>query len=106
MYVADSENNRVQKFPSGSDSSTNAVNVAGIGGPGYGADNLIYPTGVYVDHGGNIFVADQGNNRIQKWSQAPTSISIITDIQTISLAPNPKRDILRVPRGPCHGERS
>lgn len=70
VYVCDSQNNRIRRITSEGIVST----VAGIGipgfadGPGYNA-RFNFPTGIEVDKGGNIYVADSGNNRIRKISQ-------------------------------------
>jgi sugar lactone lactonase YvrE len=88
LYVTD--NGRVQKFAAGSTSSTNGVTVAGGFSTGTAMDQLGgIPIGVYVDAQGDIYVGDQANNRIQKWSQAPAGISTISTDETISLYPNP-----------------
>ncbi|MGC8605610.1 MAG: 6-bladed beta-propeller, partial [Desulfomonilaceae bacterium] len=62
VYVADSCNNRIQKF----DNTGKFVVAYGSLGtlPGY----FQLPTGVAVDNNGNIFVADTGNNRIEKFN--------------------------------------
>src|SRR2546428_383081 len=52
------------------------VTVAGGNGNGSAANQLAFPTGVFVDASGNIFVADGNNYRIQKW--APGAIEGIT----------------------------
>lgn len=65
IYVADSANNRIQKF------DPRGVYVSTIGASGvYGWDNSHFnsPTGVAVDASGNIYVADSANDRIQKFS--------------------------------------
>src|SRR5438132_4420345 len=36
------------------------------------ANQLSYPAGVFLDATGNIFVADAGNNRIQRWAPGAT----------------------------------
>lgn len=41
--------------------------VAGIG-EGTGADELRFPSGIAVDHSGNIYIADQFNHRVQQWA--------------------------------------
>ncbi|MDD1748380.1 MAG: immunoglobulin domain-containing protein [Methanothrix sp.] len=61
VYVADTENHRIQKF----NSSGGFLNARGSLGSGLGQFN--YPGGVAVDGAGNVYVADTGNNRIQKF---------------------------------------
>ena len=79
LYVTDLYNERVQKFPAGSTSATNGVTVAGGHGNGNTFDELSWPYGIFVDTAGNIYIADQQNNRIQKWSQ-PAIVGIDTSI--------------------------
>ena len=79
IYVADSFNNRVRKIsPSGV-----ITTVAGNGTPGFSGDGgpatsaqLFAPFGVAVDASGNLFIADQYNNRVRRVS----SMGIITTI--------------------------
>jgi formylglycine-generating enzyme required for sulfatase activity len=71
FYVADNENHRIRKI----NSSGNVTTLAGSGTEGF-ADgngalaNFDTPYGVAVNGSGNIYVADFGNNRIRKISQA------------------------------------
>ena len=73
LFIADEENHRIRKV------STSGVitTVAGNGTKGYNGDGgiadsaeLYYPTGVAVDASGNLFIADQYNNRIRKVSKS------------------------------------
>jgi sugar lactone lactonase YvrE len=64
VYVADSFNHRIMKFPSGSREGTT---VAGDKGQGKEAYQLNFPSGVYVDSAGYIYVADYNNHRIQQF---------------------------------------
>jgi sugar lactone lactonase YvrE len=68
IYVADQGNNRVQQFPPNSTGATAGTTVAGKNGFGAGAAQFIFPQGLHVDGSGSVYVADQGNNRIQKWA--------------------------------------
>jgi sugar lactone lactonase YvrE len=81
LYVADLYNARVQKFPRGSTSATNGITVAGGHGTGSGFDQFSWPYGVFVDSSGYIYIADEQNNRIQRWSQ-PAIVGIDTFIYT------------------------
>jgi len=72
VYVADQANARVLKFPPGSNSSTNGMQVAGSYRLGNNASELNDPTGIYVDRHGNIYVADANNNRIQMYKADST----------------------------------
>jgi sugar lactone lactonase YvrE len=72
LYVADSANDTIRKITSGGNVST----VAGLAGnqgstDGAGTDaRFSNPRGVAVDTGGNIYVADYGNNTIRQVTAA------------------------------------
>jgi len=67
VYVADTANNRIEKFsPSGAFLQTIGSSI-----------NLKNPYGVAVDASGNILVADTGNNRIQEFNPGGTLINTI-----------------------------
>ena len=59
LYVADKDNNRVQRFPIG---QPNAVTAAGRGAPG--TIPLSQPCGVALDADGYLFIVDSEHNRI------------------------------------------
>jgi hypothetical protein len=66
LYIADYNNNRIQKW------LYNAINGTTIAGRANGtggsnATDLKNPSGVDVDSNGNIYVADFSNHRIQLW---------------------------------------
>ena len=70
LYVADSFNNRVLFYPSGSTTATQVygqlgsftTNTANLGG--ISANSLSRPFGVSLDSSGNLYVADTFNNRV------------------------------------------
>ena len=78
LYVSDCNNYRVQKFPPGSDSTTNGVTVAGGNLTGSADNQIGGPRGIYVDASGNLFVADKYNNRIMKFPAGSTSATYAT----------------------------
>jgi RHS repeat-associated protein len=61
-WVADTANNRIQKF------SPSGTFLATFGSLGSEAGKLKGPSGLAVDGFGNIWVADTGNNRVQEFS--------------------------------------
>ena len=61
VYVADTGNDRIQKFSS----DGNFINMWGT--TGNGAGQFKYPQGVAVDSSGNVYVADPGNDRISEF---------------------------------------
>lgn len=61
LYVADTKNNRIQRFAKNGD----YISSWGTFGNSTGEFNL--PTDLIVDRMGNVFVVDSGNNRIQKF---------------------------------------
>lgn len=62
VYVADTGNNRIQKF------SSAGTWLVSWGGRGTGPGLFSAPDGVAVDGAGNVYVADTSNNRIQKFT--------------------------------------
>jgi uncharacterized protein (TIGR03437 family) len=67
LYIADTANNRIRKVSNGA-----IITVAGNGGIGFSGDGgpatsaqLYNPHGVAVDSAGNVYVADNNNNRIR-----------------------------------------
>jgi DNA-binding beta-propeller fold protein YncE len=67
FYVADTVNNRVQKF------SSDGRFLTQWGSTGDGL--LRNPSGIAVDTAGNIFVVDHGNKRVQKFSASGLFLS-------------------------------
>lgn len=69
VYIADDNNQRIRKVNTSGIISTIAGidtnGFSGDGGPATAAE-LDFPTGVAVDPSGNVFIADQHNNRIRK----------------------------------------
>jgi sugar lactone lactonase YvrE len=69
IYIADEFNNRIRKI----DLAGNVSTVAGNGTAGYRDGNgsiaeFNYPTGIAIDHNGNLFISDGSNFRIRKIS--------------------------------------
>jgi sugar lactone lactonase YvrE len=69
LYIADTSNQRIRKV----DTSGIITTVAGNGTGGYSGDSgpatsasLNYPYGVAVDAAGNLYIADESNQRIRK----------------------------------------
>ncbi|CAF4716207.1 unnamed protein product, partial [Rotaria socialis] len=66
LYVADYGNHRVMRWTQG-DKKQGAVIVGG-NGQGEGANQSSYPWGLSFDRHGNLYVADAGNSRVQRFS--------------------------------------
>lgn len=86
IYVADYDNNRIQKFPPNSTTATDGVTIAGNG---VGSVYLNGPKVVFADDHDNIYIADSYNNRILKLTQPSSGINDIPTPETISIYPNP-----------------
>ncbi len=81
FYVADTFQHRIVKIQNGA-----AVVVAGTGVSGFSGDTgpataaqISYPYGMAVDASGNLFFADEGNNRIRKIDASGTITTIAGD---------------------------
>jgi NHL repeat len=71
LYIADAGNNRVRKVDAATGTITTVAgsqDVYGYGGDGGPAirARLSLPSGIAVDRGGDLYVADTGNNRVRK----------------------------------------
>jgi sugar lactone lactonase YvrE len=76
LYVADSDNNNIRKITSGQVVTTFAgASVQGADGIS-GAAMFNQPSGIAIDSGGNLIVADSGNNTIRKVTTAGVVTSI------------------------------
>ncbi|MDG0813840.1 NHL repeat-containing protein [Cohnella rhizosphaerae] len=67
-YVADSKNHRIQKLDVASGVWSEWKKSGG--GSGSDLEQFNKPRGVALDSSGNVYVADAGNHRIQKWTAA------------------------------------
>ncbi len=70
MFIADGSNDRVRRVDAGTGTITT---VAGTGTGGFSSDtgpatsaNLTNPSGLAIDGGGNLFIADYDNDRIRR----------------------------------------
>jgi sugar lactone lactonase YvrE len=64
IWVADRENNRLQKF------NAKGEYLSQLGSKGSGDGQFEKPWGVAIDASGNIWVADSGNGRVQKFNSS------------------------------------
>ena len=62
IHVADSANNRIQKFTSSGTFITKLSSVGNANGMFY------FPMGIAIEATGNVFVSDNENHRIQKFT--------------------------------------
>jgi DNA-binding beta-propeller fold protein YncE len=69
VYVADSDNNRVQKF------SSDGTFITKWGSSGTADGQFGGPEGIAVDSSGSVYVADRGNDRVQKFDSDGTFIT-------------------------------
>ncbi|CAF3433823.1 unnamed protein product, partial [Rotaria socialis] len=66
LYVVDSLNNRVMRCTQGG--KKQATIIVGGNGEGGGVNQFNVPRGLSFDRHGNLYVADTGNNRVQRFS--------------------------------------
>jgi hypothetical protein len=77
FYATDILNNRVQKFDSNGTFITKWGATDSSGNPieGSGNGQFKHPKGIGIDSAGNVYVADGGNNRIQKFDSNGTFLA-------------------------------
>ncbi len=76
LYVADSRNNRVEKFGSDGRFQARFGRNGGDGTAGTARGEFNDPRGLATDRAGNLYVADHGNNRVQKLDPSGRFLSI------------------------------
>ena len=80
LYIADTANNRIRRIESdGSITTVAGTGQAGATGDGGAALSaaLKNPWGIAFDSAGNLYIADEGNNRIRRVAAATGTISTI-----------------------------
>jgi sugar lactone lactonase YvrE len=74
LYVVDYYNNRIQAFNLNGTPPYNGITVAGGNGQGSASNQFNVPNDVWVSKKtGAIYIADQANNRIQRWDKGATA---------------------------------
>ena len=106
LLVADMFGDDVRRFPPGSVGGTNWTRVAGNGTQGSGANQLYFPQAVSLDKFGNIYVLDQSNYRVQKFSATtlafkPTAAGTYTATVTTSGCTSPMSDSVVIHAAPA-----
>jgi tripartite motif-containing protein 71 len=76
LYVADSANNRIEKFSDSGQLLAVWGRKHGDGTAGIGPGQFSDPRGLATDRGGDLYVADHGNNRIQKLASSGSVLAI------------------------------
>ena len=80
--MADTYNNRIQKF------NSSGVYQSQFGSEGTSNGQFSYHRGITIDSSGNIYVADTGNSRIQKFTDTPDSTAPIISETTAVTTPS------------------
>lgn len=76
LYITECFNHRVSKWAPG---ATEGITVAGKAAGILGTDSasLSYPLSTCLDAAGNIYIADNSNNRVVKWAPGATSGTVV-----------------------------
>lgn len=84
LYLADTGNNRVRRIDLAPGAAHEITTFAGNGTAGFGGDGgpaasaqLDYPTDVDCDAAGNVYIADQANNRVRRVDAATHEITTL-----------------------------
>src|SRR5439155_23380373 len=84
FFIADTGNNRIRRVDAASGTITTLAGGGSCGDPYYCGDEgpataaeLTYPSGIAVDNAGNLFIADQSNQRVRKVDAATGTITTV-----------------------------
>ncbi|MBS1586695.1 MAG: T9SS type A sorting domain-containing protein [Bacteroidetes bacterium] len=106
LYIADYGGNRIRQIDIAGMIHTVAGN--GVGtytGDGGNATNasIFHPEGVAIDQCGNLYIADEGNDRIRKVTFHPNcfpeNVNQVNATNEITIYPNPAKDQLTITAG-------
>jgi len=85
IYIADTDNQRIQRF---APNSSVGQTVAGVSGnPGSGSNQLNYPRAIYIT-GDVLFISDLSNYRVQRYSYNATSGTTVAGGESLHLVLN------------------
>ena len=104
LYLADAGNHRIRRV----DAATKVMTtVAGTGTAGYNGEDVVAtqaqlnnPTGVRVDASGNLYIADQNNNRLRLLTAATGKLTTITGQGTFDFSGDNGKAKLAAVAGP------
>ncbi|CAF3877835.1 unnamed protein product [Adineta steineri] len=87
LYIADLNNNRIQKWLS---NASNATTVAGLSNGTYGRSSVALdsPVSVVLDSNDNMYFTDRNNHRVVYWANGASSGSTIAGIAGVSGSTN------------------
>jgi sugar lactone lactonase YvrE len=98
IYIADTENNRIQRFSLLGRLPNNGTTVAGGNGLGFTNKQLYFPSNVYVSKKTKaLYISDTKNNRIQRWN--PGGQSGVTIAGDLNGNPGSNATMLSTPIG-------
>jgi trimeric autotransporter adhesin len=93
LYIADTSNNRIRKVAAGSAIISTVAGNGPVGNGGFSGDGgpataatLYFPSDVAVDAAGNLYVADNNNNRIRKVAAGSGIISTVAGNGTVGFS--------------------
>ncbi|CAF1158749.1 unnamed protein product [Didymodactylos carnosus] len=79
LYIVDAGNHRVRRYPQMN--QVDGTTIMGVSGkPGNGSQHLNKPWSLTVDTYGNVFVSDEYNHRIQRWSVRDGTIQTVAGV--------------------------
>ncbi|CAF1034432.1 unnamed protein product [Adineta steineri] len=81
MYVADSNNNRVQRFAPG---STSGTTVAGTTSYSSALTGLNRPSAIDIDNNSNLYILDMNNKRLVEWGPNATIGTLLISDHTLN----------------------
>lgn len=80
VYVSDTQNHRIMKWPSG---AQEGIVVAGGSGAGNDRKQLSSPRGLFIDQSKTLYVADTDNQRIMRWKEGIAEGEVIAGFNGI-----------------------